>query len=92
MSVDAQVATIRLVCAQVRSEVGTQLALGAELHMIANQVVGSWLGPDPFGLFLPSWTDGLALLNVDLKVPQTEPFRLAEIPLSHIASQVNALG
>jgi len=31
------------------------------------------------------------LLNVDLEVSQAEANRLAEVPLSHIAAQVNAL-
>jgi hypothetical protein len=74
--IHAQVATIQPVRAQTRAEVGTRLALGTESNMIGNQVVDSWLNPDPFDLFLPSRANGLAVLNVDLEISQTEAFRV----------------
>ena len=94
MSVDTQMTPVRLVCAQIRSKVGTQLALRAELNGIGNQVVDPWLGPDalgnqvvdlwlgpdPLGLLLPRRTDCLTLLNVDLKVPRTETPGLLRFP------------
>jgi hypothetical protein len=59
--------------------------------MIGNQIVDPGLGPDPLDLLHPNQADNLALLNVYLEIPKAEVIRLADVPLSHIAAQVNAL-
>jgi hypothetical protein len=59
--------------------------------MIGSQLVDPSPGLDPLGLLLPGRADSLSLLNVDLEVPQAESLGLAEVPLAHIAAQVNAL-
>ena len=91
IGVDTQMAIIGIVGTLTRSEVGTQLALRTELKMIGNQIVDPALGPDPLDLLHPNQADNLALLNVYLEIPKAEVIRLADVPLSHIAAQVNAL-
>jgi hypothetical protein len=91
IGVDTQMAIIGIVGTLTRSEVGTQLALRTELKMIGNQIVDPGLGPDPLDLLHPNQADNLALLNVYLEIPKAEVIRLADVPLSHIAAQVNAL-
>jgi hypothetical protein len=90
MGVYAKVATSLLVCAPIRTIVGTRLALRTKADMIGNQILDTGLGPDPLALVLPGWANGLALLNVDLKILQAEALQPVGVPLPHIATQVNA--